>query len=174
MEKVAVFGKPGSGKSRLAKRLAAHLGLNYYSLDLLQYNVKGELLDKEAFLTKHSELLNEPGWVIDGLGVLSGFEQRLQCADTLIYLDLPYWVSYWFVTKRLVKGILVTPEGWPKGSSVIKGSLASYRFLRLSRAFWNDTLLTKLNQMTTHKQLIHVTSVKQLNAVICSIQAHCR
>jgi len=78
---------------------------------------------------------------------LSSFNQRLDAADTLVYIDLPYLVSYWLVTKRLLKGLFIKPEGWPEGSSVLKGSLESYKTLKLCPQFWNDDFRQKLERI---------------------------
>ena len=87
----------------------------------------------------------------------------MEAADTLVYVDLPYIASYWFVTKRLLKGIFVKPEGWPEGSSVIKGTLESYKVLRLCPKFWNDDFTSRLEAMSDRKSLYIVKSVSELN-----------
>ena len=79
---------------------------------------------------------------------MSSFNRRLEEADTLIYVDLPYFVTYWLVTKRFLKGLLVKPEGWPEGSSILKGTLESYKALKLCPKFWNDSFLQKLEEIT--------------------------
>lgn len=37
MNRVAVFGKPGGGKSTLSRKLSAITGIKLYALDLIQY-----------------------------------------------------------------------------------------------------------------------------------------
>ena len=170
MKKVAVFGKPGSGKSTFSKKLAEKANLPLIALDSLIYNPDGTSVERHVYTKAHDEILSSPAWLIDGLGPISSFHQRLEAADTLIYIDLPYWLSYWLVTKRLIKGLFVRPEGWPEGSSVIAGSIQSYRFLRLSPQFWNDSFLLQLEQLTSEKkaekQLYYVRSLSQLNAIL--------
>ncbi len=91
---------------------------------------------------------------------------RLEAADTLVYIDLPYVISYWFVTKRLLKGLIVKPEGWPDGSSVVKGSVQSYKVLKQCPKFWNDEFLLKLEKTASHKSLFVIRSVSELNRFI--------
>jgi len=92
--------------------------------------------------------------------------ERLEAADTLIYIDLPYFTSYWFVTKRLLKGLITKPEGWPDGSSVLKGTLQSYKVLRLCPKFWNDDFLCRLEMMSANKSLCIIRSPSELNNFI--------
>jgi len=108
-------------------------------------------------------MLSGDDWIIEGFGPLGPFNQRLEAADTLIYIDLPYVVSYWLVTKRLLKGLFVKPEGWPVGSSVLKGSLQGYKILRLCPQFWNDDFRQKLEQCSANKSLYVVRSLSELN-----------
>lgn len=166
MNKVAVFGKPGSGKSTLSKALAAETGIQLHQLDSMVYKANGEPVERDAYEKAHAALLSSERWIIDGFGPLGSFNQRLDVADTLIYIDLPYIVSYWLVTKRLLKGLLVKPEGWPDGSSVWKGTWASYKTLKLCPAFWNDDFLKSLQARSTDKSLHIIRSVSDLNHFI--------
>ncbi|BFM48918.1 adenylate kinase [Marinomonas sp. THO17] len=163
MKKVAVFGKPGSGKSTLSKALAAQTGLPLHPLDSLVYQANGDLVPREVFDQAHAALLSTNTWIIDGFGPISAFYQRLEIADTLIYVDLAYATSYWFVIKRLLKGVFVTPEGWPEGSSILKGSWQSYKTLRLCPLFWNQDFSLKLEAYSAEKQVYVIKSVAELN-----------
>ena len=71
--------------------------------------------------------------------------------------------SYWLVTKRLLKGLFIKPEGWPKGASIVKGSLQSYKMLRLSPKFWNDDFFKKLDTLSQNKSLHVIETVAELN-----------
>jgi len=163
MKKVAVFGKPGSGKSTMSKRLAAVTGIPLHSLDSIVYEKNGDLVDRQTYDSAHENILSSDSWIIEGFGPKASFNQRLEVADTLVYIDLPYLVSYWLVTKRLLKGLFVKPEGWPEGSSVLKGSLESYKTLRLCPQFWNDDFRQKLEQYSANKSLYVIRSLSELN-----------
>lgn len=167
MNKIAVFGKPGSGKSTLSKALASATGIQLHQLDSIVYKKNGELVDRSSFDEAHEHILSSESWIIDGFGPIISFNQRLEAADTLVYVDLPYLTSYWFVTKRLLKGIVLKPEGWPDGSSVLKGTLESYKVLRLCPKFWNDDFVARLEELSSEKSLYIVKSVSELNDFVC-------
>jgi adenylate kinase family enzyme len=166
MKKVAVFGKPGSGKSTVSKTLASALGLPLHQLDSIVYKPNGEFVAREEFDAIHSNILRSDTWVIDGLGPISSFNERLVAADTLVYIDLPYSVSYWFVTKRFLKGLFVKPEGWPDGSSILKGTLNSYKTLKLCPKFWNDDFSSRLMEHKSSKEVYVIKAVSELNAFV--------
>ena len=172
MKKVAVFGKPGSGKSSLSKNLAAATGIPLYPADSLVYKPNGDRVDLAIYTDQHDHILNSDSWIIEGFGPIDSFYKRLDFADTLIYIDLPYRISYWLVTKRFFKGLAVKPEGWPDGSSVLQGTIASYKTLRLCPTFWNDSFLEKLNKISTGKSLYILRSLAELNSFVNLKRVH--
>lgn len=166
MKKIAVFGKPGSGKSTLSKNMSSTTGIQLHQLDSIAYKKNGDLVDRKTYDKEHGNIISSDSWIIDGLGPIGSFHERLAVADTLVYIDLPYVVSYWLVTKRLLKGVVAKPEGWPDGSSVLKGTLESYKMLKLSPKFWNDDFLQKLEEVSTNKSLYVIRSIAELNCFI--------
>ena len=166
MKKIAVFGKPGSGKSTVSKALAQATGIDLHQLDSLVYKANGEFVDSEVFSHMHERILSSESWIIDGLGPIESLKKRLDSADTLIYIDLPFPVSYWLVTKRLLKGLFVKPEGWPDGSSVIKGTIQSYKMLKLSPTFWNDDFRSRLELRAKEQEVHIIRSVSELNSFV--------
>jgi len=114
MKKVAVFGNAAGGKSTLARRLAELTRLPVYPLDTIQYRHGGGKVPHEEYLKAHADLLMRDQWIIDGFGCVPSAWERFAAADTLVYIDLPLFTHYRWVTKRLVKGFFVNPEGWPE------------------------------------------------------------
>lgn len=166
MKKIAVFGKPGSGKSKLSKNLAASTKIQLHQLDSILYKKNGDQIDRDSYDKHHQDILASSDWIIDGFGPMGSFNQRLDAADTLIYIDLPYFVSYWLVTKRLIKGLFIKPEGWPEGSSILKGTLVSYKTLKLCPKFWNDDFSKRLEEISSNKSLYVIKSISELNNFI--------
>lgn len=166
MKKIAVFGKPGSGKSTLGKKLASATGIQLHALDSIVFKKNGDRVDRNVYDEKHKNILTSESWIIDGFGPIDSFYERLDAADTLIYIDLPYFVTYWLVTKRLLKGLFTQPEGWPDGSSVLKGTLESYKVLRLCPKFWNQPFMQKLEEMSANKSLYVIQSISELNSFV--------
>ena len=163
MKRIVVFGKPGGGKSTLSRKLSAVTGIKHCPLDLIEYKQNGERVPPDVFLKKHADLIGADSWIIEGLGTLKSFWLRVDAADTLIYVDLPYYVHYWWVTKRLLMSLVVKPEGWPEGSSVLKGTLASWKYLRLSPKFWTPELFEEIQRRGQGKDIYRITSVREIN-----------
>lgn len=166
MKKVAVFGKPANGKSTLSKQLAAATGIKLYAVDSILYKKTGEEVDRDIYLQTHDNILSSETWIIEGFGPMDSmdsFKQRLNEADTLIYIDLPYATTYWLVFKRFIKGLFVRPEGWPEGSSILNGTMNSLRVLKLCPKFWNSDFLKRVEKLSANKTLHVIRSVSDLN-----------
>lgn len=91
MEKVAVFGNAGGGKSTLSKQLSELTGLPLYSLD----QVKDQARNDEHYNQIHQQLLESSQWIMDGFGSMETLWPRLDAADSLIFIDLPLYRHFW-------------------------------------------------------------------------------
>jgi len=163
MKRVTIFGKPAGGKSTLSRDISRTTGIEVFPLDLIEYHKNGALVSRDIFHQKHAGLIASEKWIIEGLGTMQSFWDRIDAADTLIYVDLPYRVHYWWVIKRFLKGPFVRPIGWPKGSSVFKGTIAGFKYLKKSRKFWTQDLFETIQARATGKTLYHITSVQDLD-----------
>jgi adenylate kinase family enzyme len=101
MRRILVLGPPGSGKSTLARRLGATLGLPVFHLDQAYHQPGWTPVAPKAFRAEVERIAALPAWVIDG-NYTDTVAPRLGAADTLIYLDLPAWVSLLRVLRRIV------------------------------------------------------------------------
>ena len=162
MKKVAVFGNTGGGKSTLSKRLAELTGLPLIILDLIQYKPGGVKVSDEEYKTAHDQLLQQNQWIVDGYGTLDTVWERLDVADTLIYIDLPVIQHYWWVTKRFFKGVFIPPESWPKDSSLLKGTLNSYHTVWLCHKKLTPKYRDYVNQSKDSKQVYHLQSSQDI------------
>ena len=90
MDRIAIVGCGGSGKSCLARSLGSLLGVMPVHLDGLYYDQNWRPLDKEQFAALQRDLVAAPRWIIDG-NYASSLPIRLHATDTVIFLDLPAW-----------------------------------------------------------------------------------
>lgn len=162
MNKIAVFGNAGGGKSTLSKKLAEMTGLPWVPLDLIKYQPGGSEVPHAEFKVAHDDLLQQSQWIIDGFGSLDTLWNRLEVADTLVYLDMPVLHHYWWVTKRFLKGIWVPPAGWPENSPLLKGTLNSYYTIWLCHTKLTPHYRKYVARAKATKRVYHVRSLKDL------------
>lgn len=103
VERIAVIGCGGSGKSHLARRLGAALSLPVTHLDALYYDTSWNPLAPEAFAALQRDLVAAPAWVIDG-NYASSLPIRLAAADAVVFLDLPALTCLWGIAQRRLRG----------------------------------------------------------------------
>lgn len=166
MKRIAVFGNAGGGKSTLAKRLAALTGLPLYPLDMIQYRPGGVKVPHNDYLAAHADLLNRDEWIIDGFGCIPSAWERFARADTLVYIDLPLATHHWWVTKRLIGGLFVTPEGWPENSPIWSSTINSYRVLWRCHRRLTPRYRQLVADMAASKRVHHLTSPAGMAALL--------
>jgi adenylate kinase family enzyme len=99
MERYALIGLPGSGKSTFAAKLGKILNIPVHHLDRHMFEANGKKRDKQEFIAIQKALLAEESWIIEGCSY-STFEMRFARADTIIYFHLPRLLCIWRVLKR--------------------------------------------------------------------------
>lgn len=170
MTKVAVFGNAGGGKSSLAKRLAELTRLPLHPLDLIQYKPGGGEVPHEQYLQAHAELLRRDAWIIDGFGCLASAWERFAAADTLIYVDLPLAIHHWWVTKRLVKGLFVNPEGWPADSPIWASTMNSYKVLWRCNRGLTPRYRRLVAEAAASKRVHHLRSPREIGVFLDGVR----
>lgn len=162
MLKVAVFGNTGGGKSTLSKRLSELTGLPLYILDKIQFQAGGEPISVAEYARIHQQILTRDRWIIEGFGNIETLWPRLDAADTLIYIDLPLYLHFWWVTKRWLTGYITPPAGWPKGTPLFKSTLSSYRVLWLCDRMLTPKYRDYIARMRDNKTVYHLRSVGEI------------
>ncbi|MBM2622787.1 hypothetical protein JIG36_45535 [Actinoplanes sp. LDG1-06] len=110
--RVLILGGPGSGKTTLARTVAADLRLPHTELDRIAYDPPADrdeapfwqwTRSPDASRWERASALAATGrWVTDGL--YAGWTTPLRdAADVIIWLDLPATTSLWRVLKRAVR-----------------------------------------------------------------------
>jgi adenylate kinase family enzyme len=169
MRRVAVFGNAGGGKSTLARRLADITRLPLHPLDLIQFGTGGVPVPHAEYLKVHAELLRQDEWIIDGFGCAASAWERFSRADTLVYVDLPLLTHAWWVTKRLVQGLFVTPEGWPPGSPIWRSTMSSYRVLWLCHRRLTPRYRQLVAAAAGAKRVHHLKSPAEMKAFLGAV-----
>ena len=102
MQRIAIIGSAGTGKSTLARRLGELTGLSVIHLDALYWGPGWVATPREEWDAIIAEAVSQEPWIIDG-NYGRTMEARLERADTVVFLDLPRVVYLWRVFKRWLR-----------------------------------------------------------------------
>lgn len=108
-----MVGNSGSGKSRLARRLASTLGVPYVELDSIHHLPGWREIDSAEFAAEVDAITGTDGWVIDGnyrAVVVDG--PVWARAETVVWLDLPRRTVMRQVVGRTVRRAVTHEELW--------------------------------------------------------------
>jgi adenylate kinase family enzyme len=100
MNRIMIFGRPGSGKSTFALELNKRIGIPLYHLDKYFYVAHWIERDYTEFIKIQKSLVEQPAWIIDGNATKS-LELRYARATTCLYFNYPRWRCYIRIIKRL-------------------------------------------------------------------------
>jgi adenylate kinase family enzyme len=162
MKKVAVFGNAGGGKSTLSRKLSEITGLPLYALDKLQFQPGGAAVPAEEYQQAHQAILQLDQWIVDGFGSIDTLWIRLNTADTLIFVDLPLYVHFGWVTNRFLTSWIKPPEGYPANSPMFRSTMTSYRVLWLCHRRLTPKYREFIEQARSTKQVYHLRSPQQI------------
>ncbi len=91
MDKIAIIGSPGAGKSTLAYQLGKSLDIEIIHLDRYFWQPDWREKPRDARIEILKDLVRKERWIIEG-AYLGSSEPRLNAADTIILLDIPPWL----------------------------------------------------------------------------------
>lgn len=110
MQRIAIIGCCGAGKSTLANQLELKLGLPVIHLDTYYWQPGWIETSTEKWIAKQKLLVKKERWIIDG-NYLSTMDIRLQAADTIIWLDFSRRLCLWRIWQRYLQyGGAVRPD----------------------------------------------------------------
>jgi adenylate kinase family enzyme len=88
--RIIVTGLAGSGKSTLSLALAAKTGLPVIHLDLHFWKPGWVAPSETEWREKQCDVLAGDAWIADG-NYHETLDLRLERADTVVFLDMPWW-----------------------------------------------------------------------------------
>lgn len=145
-KKIIIIGNGGAGKSTLSLKLGRLLGISVTHLDLITFSKTGEPLGIEQMREKLYEVLKNDEWIIEGWSYQTTMQERIDNADTIIYLDYPLWFCYWNALKRQIKSTFHSDPFSPLTTSLWRKTLV------IAKAIWrvHKIHIPQLENMLSH------------------------
>lgn len=114
MQRIAVLGTSGSGKTTTAHAISEQLGLSHIELDAINWlpNWQERPDGEFAILVERAMEEATEGWVMCGGYTRLVDHLRMERADTIVWLDLSKAVVMWQVVSRTVRRAITREELW--------------------------------------------------------------
>ena len=112
MNRIAIVGDSGSGKTWLGTQLAKHTGYAHIELDALYWQEDWTPLPQDRLEAKVATAIAADAWIIDGNYGSLVQPMVLEAADTVVWLDLPRWRIMMAITRRTFGRIFGRRELW--------------------------------------------------------------
>jgi adenylate kinase family enzyme len=157
-----VIGNAGGGKSTMCRALSSVHALPYYAVDKIQWKPNWIRTPEPEFTNAHEALLSQERWLIDGYGSWSSVMRRISAADTIIFVDHPIRVHFWWAAKRQIKSIFVGRPDGPEGCPMFPVTVRLFKMMwRLHREM-RPRLIAAIEARRGSARIIHIRSPKQL------------
>ncbi len=158
LHRVVVVGNTGSGKTTLAKHLAAILRVPHVELDALFWEPNWTPARAEVFRERVGAALGGPGWVVDG-NYSKVRDLVWGRADTLIWLNYPLWVNLWRLLRRSIWRSLWQPDLWNGNRERLRNQFLSWDSLFV----W--AVKTSRRRRREYRRLLNEREYAQLRVV---------
>lgn len=163
--KIAIIGNAGSGKSELGLKLHRILGIPLYHLDQYFWKPHWQEPDPAEFEHIHHQLCDQKAWIIEGVATKL-FEYRVKKADIVIFLDIPIYLCFYRVLKRM---LLNFGNVIPSSAKECPQRIPSLKFLKF---IWNFNSERKpiiealLHKYKDTKQIFVIKNNTEIEALI--------
>ena len=159
--KIAVVGTTGSGKTTVARRLAAHHDVPHIELDALHWGPGWTEPSKEEFRARVQDALPDSGWVVDG-----GYHGKLgdlvlDRADLVVWLDPPLATILRRLWTRTLDRIRKGDELWGGNRETWRGAFLSRNSLFVWALKTHRARRQRYVERLARFETVHLRSVRE-------------
>jgi adenylate kinase family enzyme len=162
MTRVAILGNAGGGKSTLGRVLSEAKDLPLYPLDKIQWNPGWVATPSDKFDSLHNAMLEKARWIIDGMASVASIKHKLEIADTIVLIDHPLWVHYWWSAKRQFMCLFDERPDFVEGCPMLPKTWQLAKMIWRIDKYLRPIIIELVDSYQCSKQVFHIRSPKEL------------
>ena len=176
--RLVIWGATGAGKTTLARRLGRALDLEVVDLDAIRHADGWDSVGYDEFRARLTTVLeaHPSGWITVG-SYSAIMDVYLSRADTLLWLRLPWRISFWRLLKRTVARAIDHGEIYE--SSPARESWRLSFFNKRSILLWSITqhgnttrkFQQRIEGLPSDVRVIELTSTREVDALMRSVES---
>ncbi|HEX5058188.1 MAG TPA: hypothetical protein VFV99_02455 [Kofleriaceae bacterium] len=172
MQRIAVIGCCGAGKTQLALALGEKLGLPVTHLDQLGWSAGWVEVDNDELARRQQAVFTRDGrWIADG-NYGSTMMVRFAVADTIVFMDFATPICLYRVLKRRVRYVGRTRPDMAPGcpESFLDGEFPKFlHYVATFRAKHRPRILAKLAQLDRSQRVITLRSPREARRFLTAL-----
>jgi adenylate kinase family enzyme len=170
IQKIAVIGNAGGGKTVLSRALSKTHGLPLTHVDTVQFVAGMKVRPHRESIQLLNAVQSQDTWIIDGYGPLDILENRLAAADQIVMIDFPLWRHYWWCTKRQFKNLWSKRKELPQdfNEATWEQTIKLYKTLWRVHRQMRPELLRILNRENLRQKVIFVRTLREWKQLYAS------
>jgi adenylate kinase family enzyme len=149
MNRIAVVGATGSGKTIFAGKIAQRLGIPHIETDAMYWGPGWSPVPLEDFRNRMDIVTHGERWVIDG-NYSKVRDLVWGRADTLVWLDYNFILVFWRLLRRSIPRIFFRQVLWNGNHETFKGMFLS-----------RDSLFVWVFQSYPHQKRVYPVLIKE-------------
>ncbi|MCA9839874.1 MAG: hypothetical protein KC422_23400 [Trueperaceae bacterium] len=166
-----IIGNGGGGKTTLAYKLAECYQLSLTEIDALQFQPSWQRTPDADLRRAIGQVQRSERWLIDGFGPWDQIEERAQLADTIIFVDHPIWVHFWWACERQIAAALGQERlGGPADCDLRDVTKLMFETLWRVHEEMRPKLLGLVERYQSSKHIIWIKSPEELDKYMMSLE----
>ena len=169
-QRIVVIGNGGGGKTTLSHAISNATSLPLYEVDPIQYRAGWEVVPADEVTAELEKIIATDAWIIDGFGPWPTFESRCARADTVIFVDFPLWIHFWWAAERQIAVARGGERlGGPEGCSLEGMTEKVFRAIHYVHEEIRPKILALLPTLPPSTEQIIVRSPDELDSLHAAI-----
>lgn len=170
MQRVAIIGNSGGGKSVLARRVAERFDLPYVEVDRMLWRKGWRLAPDAEYRSEHTRAIAQDRWVMDGLGRRDSIPARLARATDIVLIALPLWAHFWLAAERQIAWASGRLDAPPAGIPEMPPTKGLFRMIWEVDRDWMPQIQALVSaEETRGKTVIRLTSLEELDGFTANL-----